>query len=305
MNFNKTLLQLPTLVLKVFGLWWDESAKWPYFVFGVIMNVVFLEVFTIFHAIFLIKTIEKGCMEDTAEVFNSVFTLIVINLKTIWFVTKVKKISEMKLKLIELLKFDGFETNCRRIFVETHASRDKRVLQIFYTTAMFGLNFPLIQFFLNNDEKLLPVESYYYFDYKNNDGLFWSLALYQYIVGIYSTLVNFSIDLILLIFISMTSAVVNELSAEIQSATVDGDSLKPDESLKKKLENCIELDIKIKAFAAEISENLSFCLFLQAFLSSIILCGSILAMTTVNITLTPIKASLQSFLHSFLHSPNL
>jgi hypothetical protein len=55
------------------------------------------------------------------------------------------------------------------------------------------------------------------------------------------------------------------------------------EELREELKICVEYHMKIKNFVDEMSTNVSFSLFLQSTVSSIILCSSVAVLTTVKI----------------------
>jgi hypothetical protein len=275
MESKKKSFDIPRRILKAQGLWWDEAATWKYIAIGGLVHLLVIELLTVFHVIFFVQTLEKAVIEDITEVFNKVLTLIAIVVKTFWFLAKTKTIEKMNRKLMELLKFEGFKARNRRYFVETHIDRDVKVMATLYLSAFLAVTLPFVQFLVNHEKKILPFDGYYYFDYKNNDILFWSFGFLQYFASIFACLNNFSIDLVFLFFISLITAAFYELSLEISMI----DNLQS--SNEDQLKTCVEYHMKIKNFVDEMSENVSFSLFLQSAVSSIILCASVAVLTTV------------------------
>lgn len=132
---------------------------------------------------------------------------------------------------------------------------------------------------MNHQQKILPFKNWFPLDHKNNDFIYWGLVVYQYVLSLYGSVLNYSLDLITIIFVSFLSTTQEELSKEISTLNTTpaaGDLL-------KRLENCIECHKRVQSFTKEMSKNLSLTFLIQAYLSSVILCTSAFMITTVNI----------------------
>jgi hypothetical protein len=150
--------------------------------------------------------VQQGNILEVVDVLNVLMTTFAITLKTIWFVVKVKKVLEMKQNLEELLKQKKDEE-----LVKVQVHRFVRVMKIFYLFGFMATFTAFAQFCIQRAKKELPYKTWFYWDYKTNDYLLWSLAVYQYVVSSYLVLSICSSGFLPLIFIGLTTAAIDEL----------------------------------------------------------------------------------------------
>jgi hypothetical protein len=270
-NYQETF-KFPFLVLRVFGLWIDDSSSDLYCAYGFVAHVFSMSSFTPLLAVYLYQMTLKGNVQEMADALNVLLTTIGVSVKAIWFVDKVKKIQMMQNGLNELLKL-----NCNGKFVKVQALKLVKMMKILFFSGFVATLAAFVQFCFRSAQKELPYKAWFYWDYKTNDFLLWSLAVCQYVGSVYGTLVNYSIDVVPMIFVSLATATIDELCYEI--------SLMEQERQRSslRLENCIRTHIKLKDFVSEISNELSIPFLIQTLLSSVILCTSTVLLTTVSV----------------------
>jgi odorant receptor len=261
----------PFLILRILGLWIDGSASDLYCFYGLVLHVFTTVGFTLILAVYFVQMVQQGNVLEMADALNVLLTSFGVSVKAIWFVVEVKKIQKMKKKLEELLKL-----KIGGKFIEVRVNQVLKMTKFFYFSGFISTLAAFIQFCFKHSNKELPYKGWFYWDYRTNDSLLWSLAVYQYVGSVYGFLSNFSLDAIPMIFISLTTAAIDELCEEI--------SLMEQKRHRSswKLENCIRTHVKLKDFVSEISNELSIPFLTQIFLSSVILCTSTVLLTTVS-----------------------
>lgn len=273
---------IPFVLLRTVGLWQNESSTWYYCLYGLFLLIFFMISFTTSHTIYLFKMIKSGSIKDVSEVLSVFLTVFGVVLKAIWFKVKLKKIKEMENTISKLLKFASL---VKKPKIEAKVVKMTKVIKFYFASAFIACTAAMVQFCFTHRNKRLPYETWFYWDFKTNDALFWSLAVYQYGMSVYGSICSCSFDIIPIIFISLTTVALEELAAEVLTIEKCARVTKSRKSdVSKKLKKCIEQHVKIKTFAKEISENLSLVFLLQALLSSVILCTAAFLLTTVSLS---------------------
>jgi hypothetical protein len=126
------------------------------------------------------------------------------------------------------------------------------------------------------NERRLPFKTWFYMDYKKDFFAYIYLVSMEYLISLYTILINGSLDVFPVIFMCYVIAMLKELNEKIQRLK---ENMKRDEV---DLKRCVELHVKIKDFCEEISETYALHFLVQGFFSALILCSSTFLLTKVN-----------------------
>lgn len=255
------------------------------------MHLFLSELFVFCHVKHTIDMVLDGNIIDLSDVLNLLFSLFSVVVKSIWFLVKLQKIKEMLTTLKDLIEFSSFGRGGRNPRLEAYVKRIITVSKFFYGTAFTAVTVAFLMACIFYNERNLQYETWFFWDYKKNFALYWALVAYQYVASVYGSQSNYSYDLVTIVFMSFTSAILDELSAEIETIGVvqrnknsagegtNGSVISVNDS--RKLERCVQCHIKIKNFASEISDHLTITIFIQAFFSSVIMCTSAFMLSIV------------------------
>lgn len=271
--------RIPHFFLKVLGLWPSKKSSQFYSLFGFGLLVFFMGIFTFSHTIYLIQSLKVGTILEISNILNILLTVYGVILKAFWFIVKRQKVKEMIDTLKKLVELTDFEPGRKQITLEKHSTKMLKVIKFYYGSAFLAVTVAILVAVINYKRKLLPYETWITFDYQNNDGAYWILLVHGTLLAVYGSIINYSVDLIPIIFINYIAALLEELSDEI-STLVESIENTAEKSLTK-LKQCIDCHIKIKTFADEISNHLTFPFFLQTIFSTVILCTSAFMLTMV------------------------
>lgn len=269
--------KLPLFFLKKLGMWQQRDAHWKYRVYGAVLHFMTVELFAIFHTGYMIDMLVKGSILRFSDALTILFTFYSLIIKSCWFTMKIKNFQKLIQTLKDLLELSSFgRVGKRRPKLEAKIVKVTRVSNSFYVLGYFMCTSAALMPILSN-KKGLSYETSFLWDHRKSDTAFYSLAIYEYFISLYGTFVSSSLDMFLVVIMEFASAIIDEISLEIDS--IDGD----DEKALKNLEKCMECHIKTKLFVKDISENVSFFFFLQSFMSTVILCTSSFLLTSVRL----------------------
>ena len=258
------------------GLWQQKDSHWSYQIYGMALHLFLTDLFVLAHTGYMIDMFLKGSIFKLFDALTVLFTFYSLMLKCFWFMMKTEKIQDL-MEQMELLKemssFD--EVGKRRPTLEAQLRQVFNMCCKYYAAGWLmcisGAVLPLF-----HNKRGLTYQTSILWDDQESEVAFWLLAVYQYLVSMYSTTIGCSVDLVLVVFMGFSSAIIDEISVEVDS--IDGSDSK---SLKR-LQNCMDCHIKTKDFINDVSKNISFLFFVQSFMSSLILCTSIFILTSVS-----------------------
>lgn len=220
-----------------------------------------------------------GSIQDFSDVLMLSATMLALILKTYMFVYNLSTLKVMLVELKDLVEFSAFGREGKKSRLEAHAAVFIRITKYFYGSAYLATTLALTMTFINHQSKILPYETWFIWNYKEIEGLFWAMSIYQFAMANYCSTINFSFDLIPVIFMSFIATLLKELSIELSLIGEERETNGVADS--EKLRKCIDCHIRIKKLAKEVSENLSFPFIAQTILSTVILCTSAFLLTTV------------------------
>lgn len=223
------------------------------------------------HSVYLYKMFMAGSVKDLSEVLNTLFLLYGLILKTVWFIWNFDKVMELLHELVALIKLTSFGRYSKRTQLEAHISRVTNVSKFYFLSAFFAIGLAGTTIAFRYQDRRMPYETWLLWDYKSSDGIYWFTVIYQMIITFINGSLTFSFDIIPVMFIGFTSALLDDLLTEIAS-------IKDEDGLEK-LQRCIECHIRIKNFTSDISTHLSFPFLIQTCSNTVILCTSAFLLT--------------------------
>lgn len=268
----------PIKLLQILGFWQDKNSSVQYKIYGLILHFYILEHGSFNQTVHAINLIKKGEIVEFAETLSIAFTCYVTLFKTLIFFRDFRKIKNLMKELENLMKFSEFSHNNKnnnRQHVNFYENQIIKISNLKYTFHLTVCNMSLIVALNFYKERRLPFKTWFYFDYENNDGAYIFLIIAEYVMSIYTILVNTSLDVIPVIFICYTLAILKELRDRISG--ISENMHKSEVDLKK----CVNLHVRIKKFCDKISKVYATHFMVQVFMSSLILCSSMFLITKV------------------------
>jgi hypothetical protein len=127
--------------------------------------------------------------------------------------------------------------------------------------------------------------------------IFWTASAYLVFISFFVSSNGTGLDILPVIFMSFAIGLINELEERLSEfgkgmevvktqngpVTSRKKLIKPlQEARKREMIKCIEIHLKIKEFTDQIHENFSMAILIQGFMSSIILCMGLFALSVVS-----------------------
>ena len=241
------------------------------------MQLIFIHSFTLIYTIHAISLFIEGSIHQLTETLTVLFTCYAMLVKTFWLISKIETIQNMLKTVKTLLENSSFGRVGTRPTLDAKILRLTKFSNIYYASSYLTVTVASLVSVVRYKERILPYETLAIWDYKKIDGWFWTLELYQFLFGLHGVSLGCSFDIMTVAFLGLTGKLLDELSMEIDFLK----ECKNDEERLKKLEKCIKIHIEIKSFAKDITKHLSFFYFVQALMSTVILCTSVFILTSV------------------------
>ena len=279
-------------VLKFFGLWQEKNSSWPYRVYGGLVNLFQVQLFTLFHFFYLFHFENVFDLTDCIAFFFTNFGEIFM---TINFVIKLQDIKKLVRTLEDLLSEFKNIKNCDKILKRLKFVR--LVFKVFLVSGIVTCTLTGLVPIINMKDHTLTYRMYFpYIDYKNNDTWFIILALYQ-MLPVTASVMIITLDCLPVFFMAYAIGMLEELSDRfaairvrptVAQITADPTLVKPQnngEDLKELLK-CIQIHQKIKNFITDVQEIFSFVIFVQGLMSSLIFCTLAFMLSLVRLSMT-------------------
>jgi hypothetical protein len=108
--------KLPIKVLKLAGIWRTKSSSWGYFIYGIIMQLIFIEVFMVLQFIYLF-TFET--FEDFAFLMTLLPTFISFVVKVRILTYFIDDIEDLLVTIIEIVDQENFQPSLQKYLNQT------------------------------------------------------------------------------------------------------------------------------------------------------------------------------------------
>lgn len=267
---------VPIKILQLLGIWQEGNSSTSYRIYGLILHLYVLEHGSFNQTVHEINLLKSGEITEFMETLSIALTCYVTIFKSLIFMKNLKNIKNLMNELDEFLKFSDFYNGHTRPHVIFYEKQIIKISNLKYTFHTAVCNLSLIIAIINVKERRLPFKTWFYFDYKNNVGVYTFLIIVEYFLSVYTVLINTSLDIFPVIFLCYALSILKELSHKI--SVMSENVRKSEVDIRK----CIDLHVKIKEFCEKISENYAAHFMIQVFFSSLILCSSAYLLTRVS-----------------------
>lgn len=276
---------LPIYFIHKAGLYQEKDSTYRYRVYGFLMFVLFSSA-TISHIIRIFKIFAVGDIKELANSLNITMTLFAVNYKALWFVANLKNMKGVLVNLLELCSHDETKENLR---LKKQCAKVKKMVKIYFGTAFLAISVNILWSAAHFRNRELPYEASTHFDSETSLLLYWIMFFYQTLTAFYGVVVNYSADLVPVIFMALVTGLLEDLSDDMKNVFKRDDSFKKPTRIESegKLKMCIEHHVKVTKMVENISKHFSGVVFWQAILSSVILCTSVFLLTIVSFSLNP------------------
>lgn len=262
---------LPTKILYLLGIWQDEKSSILYRLYGIVLFSYLLIQGSANQMIFVALKLESKEFVESFETLSILLTCFVTMFKALFFIWNLKKIQDLMKRLRNLLEFSNFKNSLTRPHVESHETSIIKLTNINYTIHFAICNLSVMIAIIFLKDRRLPFKTWFYLDYKKDFLSFLYLVLVEYLISIYTVLINGSFDFFPAIFMCYLIAILKELNDKIRKLRENSQDLK----------KCVRLHVKIKEFCEEFSKIYAMHFLIQGFFSALILCSSTFLLSKV------------------------
>lgn len=264
--------------LTLVGFWQTKQSSWLYFIYGIIMHLIFCDIFTLLMIIYLFNF---ETFEDFASVMSFLPTFLALFAKSI---NLMMSINEIEL-LFELVNDGtaGFKT-------QIIDKRIKTLRKIYICFVSSGFATCVASVFVPFIDHALPYRMWFPYDYKNVEVLFWLSASYQIVITCIISGVDITMDTLPIFFMSTIYGMLEQLQEKMENLKqpknllIDGPSITRinREENSKELLKCIKYHLKIIEITRKVERRFSIVLLAQGFMSTLIMCTTAYALTIVS-----------------------
>lgn len=270
-------------VFKVLGLWQDGTQSWTYFITGFIFHFFIIYVF--FAGEILYAFFEAKDLIEFIDVLGLSTAFLAVIAKSINLFMKLKNVKQSVSSLEHLLKFSAIDDHSPRLKLQARIDFVIQVYKVFVTSAWLTCFSGIFVPIFTGD---LPYKVWFPFDTKNSSTGFMVGASYMVTNSFVASLTDMTLDILPVVFMTYAIGLIDELAdrfTDMGKAKNLVESKKyvqvKSKLVSEELRQCVELQQKIKKFVEEIQENFSSAIFVQALLSSVILCTNAFTLSQV------------------------
>lgn len=272
--------KLPVKVLQITGFWNTRKSAWPYFLYGIFMHVVFIDLFIILQVAYLFTFETFLDFVNVLTMLPSYISFCAKSINLLYNFSEIEKLFAMIQENVDGKSMsDKFNRRLRRV---------DKICKWFVASGVMNCVFGSLVPFLTHE---LPLRMWYPFTYDSNRVMFWIGSWYQIADAIVSPN-DIVLDVFPVLFMAYILAMLEELCEQLEKLTVRK-SINPDGSVNQsehidnsvELLMCINYQRKIIAIAKKTQDSFSLVLLVQGAMSTLILCTTSFALTVVGFKL--------------------
>lgn len=267
------VLEKPIKYLKFCGVWVDNDSSRVRQIFHLIVHFTLIDIYFVFSAMYLFT---NNNLQDFSEAIGISTTLFGVCYKIKYFYFKKDQFVDLLTSLEELIEFESWIDKGKGERLRERLKKVDRIFKIFMTMTMVGLVSGAVVPFTSH---IMPYKMWFPYDYNSSEIVFWTSVAYQLIPGFIYGPVIIIIDTLPAFMMSYVTGMLEELSERLESPGEE----RRNELSSKKLIKSIKIQLKIKALTAEIGEIFGKVIWVQGFLSTLILCTTSYALTIVSL----------------------
>lgn len=278
--------KIPFKVLKFFGLWHQKSTSWRYRILSVVFIFLFLHPLTYGEVLYFFHF--EDILELT-DLISIVLTHIGAGIKTLFFMYRLHDIIKLTESLDNLLQMCKHNENTN---IKARVNFGLRAFKMYWFSGITASLLSGVVPIYYRKEHILPFKMYTPFDYKSNDFIFASIAIWQVVINVIGCSIDISIHMQSVIFMCYAAGLLEDLSIRLSqiTSTVQSNAVNPTKSVSKKeiqkyynceLLQCIRIHLKVKEFLSNIQKNFSSIIMMQGLSTSVILCTTVFVLSMV------------------------
>jgi 7tm Odorant receptor len=310
-------LQFPLKYLKFLGLWKDQKVKMSRQTLQICLHLLFCEVFVLLQ---LINIFTASNLNDITELLSILLTFVGFSIKSLNLIIRSDDVAVLIEDAKELVTMFGTENDLKalqRRVEQIHKTYKYNLVFVLISLSAIVIN--VTATFIKHSEPPYKVPHKFWapFDYENNVYWFGIVAVYQ-IVGVIGTAsAVVSLDFLPIFFLNFSSGLIEELRKKFGRICESEESVSKCENVRKnqktvlkavasgskditdeefmnrikqinfrrnrqiKLEKCIAIHLRIKAFVKKTEEIFSPAFFAQGSFSMIIICTVVFRLSKV------------------------
>lgn len=264
-------------VFKFGGMWQDGEQSWTYFIVGYLAHFFFTELYIV---LLLIYAYQAENLIDFVDAIGLTSTYLSETIKCLNFFYKLKVIKKCLEILKELLLLSADERFPRREHVRAQVAFSFKVYKMFWFIAWTSCS---IGAFARISSHEMPYKLWFPFRTEYGSVGFWIASAYMVFDSFFSSLIDISLDIMPLIFISFAVGLINELAdrlgrvgcnahvSKVETGEKQNECVTDERNIQE-LIKCITIHKMLKDFVGDIQSKFSFLIFAQGLMSTIVIC---------------------------------
>ncbi|CAO1329041.1 unnamed protein product [Diamesa serratosioi] len=267
------------------GFWQENGTSWTYRFYGWCMHLFLVEMFLLCQIMYVIM---YESVEELSDCLSLLFTYVGFFFKSINLIYNINELKVLLQMLKELETLSEVDKTLDRTELCREVYRVRRYFKgLWYSNLMACFLSSCVPFYYGRLFKT-PFLIWTPFDQKTNIYGFLITCFYQIFNVFCACSIVTSIDMLPLFCFNIGSGFLKELGVRFSKMTSKNNQLTDEDHLKELL-NCIEIHQKIKEFAMKTQSIFSPVIWVQGFISVLIMCTTSFTLTGLKEATTIIK----------------
>lgn len=257
-------------MLKLTGFWQTKNSTWAYFAYGIIMHIIFIDVFLVLQIGYLFKF---QTLVDFASLMTMLPTYTAMFLRSVYLFYNFDQIVE----LFEVLHKSLDHVKMTPKFTR-HLTRIQSIFKFFWSSAAISC---IVGSFVPFTAHELPYRMWFPYDYVNSFYMFWCGSFYQIISTLCCCGFDIVEDTLPVFFMAYILAMLEQLCDQLKD-------LKKTESKREmvlrrsEFLKCIDFQMSIIELTKKVEKIFSLVFLIRGLISTFILCTTSFALTAVS-----------------------
>jgi hypothetical protein len=264
-------LNLVMRSLKVTGLWQDGTQSWAYFVLGHISRFIIIEC----SIVLIVLALDPNNLQEANESAFLAAVMVILAVKSWNFLVKIKNIQKSFRILLGLLEFSYDDRFKDRSHLKVQVAIPLKIFKFFWLTVRVNCVIGLVRAILTRQ---MPFKAWFLLDPEASEVGFYITLIFMTAIPMAIGIIAMSLNVLPVIFMAFGVGLINELTARLSEI---GEFLEP-QVMEKEFVKCIEILSRIRKYIKETGDNFSQAIFVHGFVSSLIICTNVYAITKVS-----------------------
>ncbi|KAG5683517.1 hypothetical protein PVAND_012791 [Polypedilum vanderplanki] len=282
------IFQTPVRILKFFGLWINKKSSIFYKVYGILVHLLFFEIYGFFMTMYLTKSHGLAIYAEVMSLLPAYFSCAI---KTINFMTRVDEIEELFMMIKNCAKDFEIDRKFRKDLIEVNW-----MYKAFWGGATFSVLLTIVSTLLS---QTISVRMWFPFEV-DTPFRFWIVVIIQNLNSLSYTAVNMAVVIFPVFFMCYIAGLFELLCKQLESLK-EQSSLKlsvmqkpkiPNQTVvivkpkeptnREKLLKCIEIHLKIIELVRKVQKLFSTVIFIEGLISTFVLCTTSFLLTIIS-----------------------